>query len=83
MFTRTGMFLPIFSVVALTAGVILFLTDNSRTNFLTLFLTLLLWFLGCAMLIVWSAGLAFRENSKNASDSQHGKPITPAVKRVG
>jgi ABC-type Fe3+-siderophore transport system permease subunit len=77
--TRTGILLPAFSVAALTAGVILFLTDSSRTNFLTLFATLLLWFLGCAMLIVWSAGITFRENKRNANDSQPGE----AIKRVG
>lgn len=70
--TRTGMFLPIFSVVALAAGVILFLSDSSRTNFLALFVTLLLWFLGCATLIVWSAGITFRENNRNANDPQKG-----------
>lgn len=73
--TRTGMFLPIFSVVALTAGVLLFLSDSSRTNFLALFVTLLLWFLGCAMLIVWSAGITFRENNRNANNPQNGDPI--------
>ena len=83
MLTRTGMFLPIFSVVALAAGVILFLSDSSRTNFLALFATLLLWFLGCAMLIVWAAGITFRENNRNANAPQSGERITPAIKRVG
>lgn len=81
--TRTGMLLPIFSVVALGAGVILFLSDSSRTNFLTLFVTLLLWFLGCAMLIVWSAGITFRENNRNTNDPQNHDRITPAIKRIG
>jgi hypothetical protein len=81
--TRTGMFLPLFSIAALTAGVILFLSDSSRTNFLTLFVTLLLWFVGCAMLIVWSAGITFRENNSNPKDPQSGEAIPPAIKRAG
>lgn len=80
---RTRVFLPFFSVAALTAGVLLFLSDNSRTNFVTLFVTLLLWFLGCAMLIVWSAGLTFRENDRSGSVGRNGEHSNSAMKRAG
>lgn len=76
---RTSVSLPLISVAALSAGLMLFVRDSSRTSFLTLFLALLLWFFGCAMLIVWSAQLTFRENGKAAIDPQRD---TTSLKRA-
>lgn len=72
---RTRVFLPLLSGATIAAGITLLLTDSSRTNFLGLFSALLLLFLGCAMLIVWSAGLTFRENNRNASAPHASRQI--------
>lgn len=83
MFRARTLLLPLLSVAALAAGIIVFLTDRSPRNIVSLFGALLLWFLGCSMLIVWSAGFTIKGNNKNASDPQNENRITPPMKRAG
>jgi putative Mn2+ efflux pump MntP len=84
MFKRSAL-TCVLGVVALAAAVLLFLVGHEyTTNWARWFFGLLLWLLGCAMLIAWMANVAAGVRERK---SEPAPPETPekraAAKRVG